>query len=303
MLNNEKFPFFSIIVPTFNHAEYIEKSVSSIINQTFTNWELLLINNLSTDNTEEIINKFKDPKIKIFNINNAGVISKSRNLGIDNSKGKWIAFLDSDDWWDPKKLYECYKMIEPGIDFIYHDLWKFYNDSKIGEIKSRQLKAPIFMDLLLNGNPIAASSSVVRRSTFESIGGMNEELEMNSTADFNTWLKMAKVTDNFVYIPKKLGSYRIHDNNVSDNQIFGPTFKAVEEFLPSLSQSKRNKIIAKISYAQGVLSFKTGNSREALNYLKASFRFINTKQRIRVIWILFLIQINYQTKVNEGKSL
>ena len=194
----------------------------------------------------------------------------------------------------------------PGKDiFLAMDVAasEFYNESKIGEIKSRQLKAPIFMDLLLNGNPIAASSSVVRRSTFESIGGLNEELEMNSTADFNTWLKMAKITDNFVYIPKKLGSYRIHDNNVSDNQIFGPTFKAVEEFLPSLSQSKRNKIIAKISYAQGVLSFKTGNSREALNYLKASFRFINTKQRIRVIWILFLIQINYQTEVSEGKSL
>ena len=297
MTNCETYPYFSIVIPTYNHADYLEKSIESVLDQTFSDWEILLIDNSSTDKTDEIVSRFENSKIRVFKINNCGVISKSRNLGINNSRGEWIAFLDSDDWWEPDKLFECKKAIGENIDFIYHDLWKIYNNNKIGIVKSRQLNPPILMDLLLNGNTISASSSVVRKSFLKLIGGMNEEIEMNSTADYNSWLKISELTNNFLHIPMNLGSYRIHGSNVSNNRIFESTLKAVEEFLPVLKQSQRNKIISKIIYAQGILSYNSGNLSSASNDLKASLRAIDIKRKIKALLILIRIKFSIEPKM------
>ena len=99
-----KKPFFSIVLPTYNQSKFLEKCINSILSQSFKNWELLVINNNSTDNTINLIKKFNDKRIKVFNINNEGILARSRNLGIRKSKSEWICFIDTDDRWYPKKL-------------------------------------------------------------------------------------------------------------------------------------------------------------------------------------------------------
>ena len=119
-MNNNIIPTVSIVIPTYNHSKFISKALDSVINQTYKNWEAIIIDNNSTDNTDKVINRYIDPRIKHLKIDNDGVIAKSRNLGINEAKAEWIAFLDSDDWWTKDKLEVCLSKIDKNIDFIYH---------------------------------------------------------------------------------------------------------------------------------------------------------------------------------------
>ena len=113
--------FFSIILPTFNREKKILRAINSVIDQSYNNWELIIIDNKSNDRTRELVTNLKCEKIFFYEIENDGVIAKSRNLGIDKSKGNYLCFLDSDDWWDRDKLkYVCDKAIN-GYSFIYHN--------------------------------------------------------------------------------------------------------------------------------------------------------------------------------------
>ena len=122
ILNNQLTPLVSIVIPTYNYARFISKSLKSVIDQTFENWEVIVIDNHSTDDTHNVVLKHIDSRIKYLKIDNKGIIAKSRNLGIKEAKGEWIAFLDSDDWWTKDKLEICFRNINEEVDFIYHDL-------------------------------------------------------------------------------------------------------------------------------------------------------------------------------------
>lgn len=87
----------SIVIPTYNRAQDLERALKSLLAQTFCDWEALIVDNYSKDNTDELIKSFNDPRMKLFKIHNQGVIAASRNVGIKNAKGGYVAFLDSDD--------------------------------------------------------------------------------------------------------------------------------------------------------------------------------------------------------------
>ena len=119
-MNTKSTPLVSIVIPTYNHAKFISKALKSVIYQTYKNWEAIIIDNESVDETYKLVNDFNDSRIKYFKISNDGVIAKSRNLGIKEAKGDWIAFLDSDDWWTKDKLEVCISKIGKNTDLIYH---------------------------------------------------------------------------------------------------------------------------------------------------------------------------------------
>lgn len=94
----------SIIMPSWNTERFIAETIQSVINQTYTNWELLIVDDCSTDNTDEVVASFKDDRIKYFhNEKNSGA-ALTRNRAMREARGEWIAFLDSDDLWMPEKL-------------------------------------------------------------------------------------------------------------------------------------------------------------------------------------------------------
>ena len=103
---------FSIILPTFNRSGFVKKAIQSVINQDYKNWELIIIDNYSKDNTEELVKQFSDERIIFKKLKNDGVIARSRNFGIKLAKGEYIAFLDSDDWWYSQKLKTVNKKIK-----------------------------------------------------------------------------------------------------------------------------------------------------------------------------------------------
>ena len=105
----------SIILPTYNRASsFLKEAIDSVINQSYMNWELIVIDNNSTDNTIDLVESYKSNKIFIYQINNNGVIAKSRNLGIEKSSGDYVAFLDSDDFWYKNKLQKVTFQVNRG---------------------------------------------------------------------------------------------------------------------------------------------------------------------------------------------
>ena len=112
-------PVISVVLPTFNRAGLLKRALLSVISQTYANWEVLVIDNNSTDDTDQVVHGLGDERIKILKVHNHGVIALSRNVGIKAAHGTYIAFLDSDDWWKSDKLKKSLAYLEKGNDLVY----------------------------------------------------------------------------------------------------------------------------------------------------------------------------------------
>ena len=217
-MSNSSEPLISIIIPTYNHSRYLGRALQSIYDQTYGNWEAIIIDNHSTDDTCDVVKKFDDPRVSYLKIHNGGIIAASRNMGINAAKGNWLAFLDSDDWWSADKLEICSKYIDHNLDLVHHDLDVVYDQPSLFRRHvtcSRQLKSPMLKDLLIKGNAIVNSTVIVRKKLLTKVGGISEDKNMVASEDYNTWLRIAALTERFRYIPKSLGCYQVHSNGVS----------------------------------------------------------------------------------------
>ena len=270
-IKNNFTPLISVVIPTYNHVKFIGKAIKSLIHQTYQNWEAIVIDNHSTDQTLNEIKNYPDPRIKYFQINNNGVIAKSRNYGINISQGDWIAFLDSDDWWTQDKLEVCVSNIDEEVDFIYHDLETIYDKSKSffkkNICKGRKLKKPILNDLLVStikdGNAIGNSSVMVRKNIFSKIGGISEDLNLVSSEDYNTWLRIAQITDHFKYLNNILGYILIHETNVSKKDMSIPQRQAVKEFMHKFDTKQKLNLEVKFRYISGSYNHLKNNYTKA----------------------------------------
>lgn len=283
-------PLVSVVIPTYNHARYLRRALQSVIDQTYTNWEAIVIDNYSKDSTDEVMASFADPRIVYLKIHNNGVIAASRNLGIRKAKGEWIAFLDSDDFWTPDKLKACCESINDEVDLMYHDL-KIISDQprllrpKI--IKSWQVKPPVLIDLMTRGNAIATSSTVVRKKLLLQLNGMSEKADMIAAEDYNTWLRIAQLTNKFRYVSKKLGFYQLHNQGVSRKDMSIPEQNAVSDFIEFLSPGQKNKFLANLRYGKGRFEYLAGNTVSAKQNLLFSLRY--GRQQVKLKSAIMLI--------------
>jgi len=151
------------------------------------------------------------------------------------------------------------------------------------------VKTPVLVDLLLKGNAIVNSSVVVRKSVLQQIDGINESVEMIAAEDYNTWLRIAQLTEQFVYLPRSLGYYLTHNQSISQKDMSVPGRRAVAEFVPTLSVSQKLKLEAKFRFKKGKFNYYAGNYTEA----KEDFLF-GTKRgylmlRIKAVVFLFML--------------
>lgn len=173
----------------------------------------------STDNTTEVVAGFSnDLNIKYIKIANTGRPAIPRNLGIANAKGKYIAFLDSDDWWHENKLQLAFEYLENGADLVYSDFYRVKSLTEKQIVKVRDLKDNITIDLLKNGNAICNSSVVVRKSILDEVGFFNEGKEYIAWEDFDLWLRISKTTNRFVHINQPLVYYWFGGGNLSTSE-------------------------------------------------------------------------------------
>tara|TARA_Y100000816_G_scaffold290263_1_gene278526 strand:- start:837 stop:1760 length:924 start_codon:yes stop_codon:yes gene_type:complete len=216
-----KKPFFSVIIPTFNHASFLEKALRSVFQQSFKNFEVLVIDNHSIDHTSKVVNSFKGIKYK--KIHNQGVIAKSRNLGIKHSKGEWIAFLDADDYWLKNKLKNVYKLIKERkfFDLLCHSEWilNLNNNQKKLWCYGPYTKN-FYKDLLIYGNRISTSASVVNSNFIKGKNILFDEKKNYVTSeDYSFFLNIAKNNGVFSFLNKPLGFHTFHSKSASSNQL------------------------------------------------------------------------------------
>lgn len=208
-------PEISIILPTYNWEKYISKTIESVLSQNFKNFEIIIVNDCSTDNTEEIIKNFKDIRIiYIKNDKNLNIVW-SRNKWLEIVKWKYICFLDHDDLFiDNEKLKLQYDFLEKNID--YGMIWSSAilineNWNKTWEINSRITNEDIKNHLIMS-NQFTCWSVMFRKNLIEKIWLLNNKY--NKSDDYDYWLKIWKIykVEN---ISNKLFAYRIHSNNTT----------------------------------------------------------------------------------------
>ncbi len=285
-------PFFSIIIPTFNSKSSLEIALNSVLNQTFQDFEILIIDDGSTDGTDDLVLQYQDIRIVYEKQRNSGGPANPRNKGIKLSKGEWICFLDSDDFWCSNKLEFCYNQINANVDLLFHDLYlvnkkNFWLRNKI--LKGRRLNSPVIKDLLINGNAIATSSVVVRRYIVEKIGGFDESSDVVAAEDFKLWLGVATLTDKFIYINNPLGYYLDLGSGISSKNMSSVYYFAIKDYLKLLEPKSANKAIAISKYINSKFGLSTSYYYSVRSELFYCIRYANYEYKLKSFFILILI--------------
>src|SRR5271157_806066 len=211
-----KSPLISVILPTFNRSNYIERSIRSVLNQTYANFELIIIDDGSTDNTDEVLNGFDDNRIKIIKRSHSGA-SAARNIGITVAKGTYLAFQDSDDECMPNRLEEqldIFINIDTEVDVVYADMLRIINGRETywscPDIKPGELINQLTLDYQAFG--MGVGSSMIKRECFDEHGFFDESLlrfiDLDLFIRFSTHYK-------FFHIKKPLIRYYATEGGIS----------------------------------------------------------------------------------------
>ena len=183
----------SAIIPTFNRMDYISKALDSVLSQSYKNIEIIVIDDGSTDNTIEFLKNKYANKVKVLQQAHKGPGS-ARNTGILHSQGEYIAFLDSDDWWNPRKIeFQIDLMItDLEIGLVYCDMEYFFNGNTLNKFSFdivKPLNGQCAKEIFLYGSPMHTPTSLVRRSAINNVGFFDEAL--NNMEDQDLWFRLS----------------------------------------------------------------------------------------------------------------
>ncbi len=187
-MKNRTAPFFSAVIPVYNRRKLIKKSVNSVLEQSFRDFELIVVDDGSTDETPSVIKGYSDKRVRYIRKENSGPAA-ARNRGIEESRGDFIAFLDSDDWWLKDKLRETCRALRenPGY-LIYHSQERWYRRGKLLNQKKIHAKPSGYVfSRCLQLCCISISTAAVSKSLFKKIGLFDEALP--ACEDYDFWLR------------------------------------------------------------------------------------------------------------------
>lgn len=214
----DKSPLVSIVIPTYNHAHYLIDALNSVFKQTYQNFEIIIIDNYSTDDTESVVQSFGDPRVSYHKFRNNGLVAASRNKGINLSRGEWVAFLDSDDIWHPFKLsYELGGASE-SYDVIFSGMKDFKDEYPRLNVPAHPDFKRVTKFRFLAGNPIPNSSVICRVSVIKKFL-LLERVDFIAVEDFDLWLRMAFSGVRIAKVNADLLLYRRTSSQISSSKI------------------------------------------------------------------------------------
>jgi len=243
----------SVVLPVFNGEETIKETVNSVLNQTFRNWELIVINDGSQDATLEIVSSIKDERIKVFSYPNKGQPA-SRNRGIARAKGEYISFIDADDLWTADKLEAQYQALRDNPQAAVAYSWTDWIDES-GQLLSCgsyiSENGDVFAQLLLQDFIANGSNPLIRRQALLNVGNFDESL--SNAHDWDMWLRLAAHYP-FVVVPSAQILYRKSTSSMSAN-VWGmeaSSLRVIEKALAqapeSIQQLKRSILANRYKY-------------------------------------------------------
>lgn len=270
-INDNNKPFFSICIPTYNRASYLRDAIKSVFLQNFDDYEIIVVDDGSTDKTKEVISNFPDKRLKYIYKNHTNA-PDTRNIAIHNANGDYLVWLDSDDILLPNTLVNYYKnlVLNPNINLIYGDL--IVTDSNLLPQKELNYidwsnKNNLLLSNLFNGNYIPNPAVCIHKDVYDAFGGYN--VEFTRAHDYEFWTRIAK----FVKIKKinhKTCLWRWHSNNLS-----AETKQIDTSFEAKIVQN----MLENYSLEELFIDLDWGNKSEALTqaYLSITKRFIILK--------------------------
>ena len=263
-------PKVSVVIPAYNAMKYLPATVESVLQQTFTDFEVLIINDGSSDNILEWTTQITDPRVRVISQENKG-LSGARNTGINNSSGEYIAFIDADDLWLPSKLEKQVKSLDnnPQAGLVY--TWTAWTDETgkpTGVIVASDIEGYVWEQMVVNDKISNGSSAMVRRICFDKVGLFDTEL--TSSEDRDMWIRLA-AHYHFAVVKEPLTLYRRHSQSMSKNRpkmlknirrVFEKTFESVPTELLYL----RNRSYGWINLYTAWICMDEKDYKEAIKY-------------------------------------
>ena len=209
-------PLISVVIPAYNASKTIQETIESVLNQTFTDFELIVINDGSQDTTLEVIDCIKDHRLKVFSYPNAGV-SASRNRGLAKATSEYVSFLDADDLWTPDKLEAQLQALQANPQSAVAYSWTDYID-EFGQFlylgNHPTVTGDVYSELLVNDFLENGSNTLIRREALREVGGFDESLF--GPEDWELFIRLAARYP-FVVIPRSQILYRLSTTSISFN--------------------------------------------------------------------------------------
>lgn len=301
MSRNSNMPTVSVIIPTYNRAHLIGGAIQSVLDQTYQDFEIIVVDDGSTDNTAEVVKSFNEQRIKCIRHDKNRGGSAARNTGIKAAKGEYIAFQDSDDEWFIEKLEKQMKIFEtapPEVGVVYTGFWKIENDKKIYIPSSwfTQKEGNIHKELL-KGNFVTTQSVVIRKKCFEKSGMFDENLPR--LQDWELVIRLSKYY-NFKCIDEPLLNSYYTSNSISANH--EALIKAVELILTKHFNdfAKDRKLLSNHYFYIGNLLYSDGQIKKGRDYLIKSVKFNPLNIKFLLLTFISFFSKGIYNKVVEG---
>jgi glycosyltransferase involved in cell wall biosynthesis len=246
-------PIISVITPAYNADQFIAETIESVLAQTFSNWEMLIVDDGSVDDTATIIKKYAniDKRIKYLHQTNSKQ-GKARNLAIQHAKGEYLAFIDADDLWHPQKLEKQMEVFEanPNVDLIFTNglVFKDNKDNVINTFShpGGELLDQYIYPKMLNGYTFPNLSVITKKEKIIKLGGFCEDLRVQNCEDYQMWLRLVDDRNVVYCIDELLFYYRLHDSQVTANDSFAFSKSIWGVFLADLKRARnKNTILLK----------------------------------------------------------
>ncbi len=290
-------PYFSIIIPAYNAIKYLPETLESVLKQTFTDFEVVIIDDGSDDNIIEWATGIKDSRVKLISQENQGVAA-ARNLGINQTIGKYIAFIDADDLWEVSKLEKQFHCLQnnPSVGLVHTEMMLIDDNSQSLGRKFTSNVEGNALKQLLEKNTIVTSSVIVNRNCLETVGNFDRNL--TSSEDWELWVRIAAHYP-IALVKEPLVFYRQHANNTTKNwQMLEQDLRNIEQVFKSVPQELSDLKQQTYANANIYLAWKalqTDYCQQAAYFrnqsIKHNPKIILSSQLIRLSLAIALLQI------------
>ena len=260
----------SVVVPAYNRAKVLKYSVESVLEQTYQNFEIVVVDDGSTDNTEEVIKSFNDGRIRYIKHEKNEGGARARNTGIKAARSNYIAFQDSDDEWLPEKLEKQVKVLEslcPEVGVVYTDMWKIRGDKREYFYSPRIMPSDeIIYERALDYRVrnIGIATALIRKECFDKVGMFNDKLPRY--IDLELFIRLSKYFY-FYHIKEPLLNYYNTDKSISSNVNDLVTARKfiLEQYFDDIKQNK--KVLANHYFGIGISLCSSGDFKTGRDYL------------------------------------
>ena len=310
-------PCVSIVIPTYNQSQFVNEALESVLSQSFQNFEIIVINDGSTDNTKAVLSNFND-HIQIINQENKG-LSEARNKGIQKARGDFIAFLDSDDLWVPEKLESQMKLLRNNPEFLwcYSDAEVFDSETGQTQYLYSQLYEHLYSGCIFNylilENFIASPTPIVHRDVFEGVGLFFDNRIV--AEDWDMWLRISD-DHPVALIERTLARRRIHAGMKTRNRDwkkqYNRSVNTVERALnlkQGFSKKIKKEALSRLNIRIGRSLISKGKNDQARKLFRRAIQMTPHIFKVYMYWLASLLDgfllknfIQVRKKLREKKA-